>query len=178
MTKDEARKIVKHLGGLFPDQVTPEQTQYLGEQLLAFSYAAASKAVKEHRGKHEFINYPQLLEGCRSAERDNLVAATTSGREGSWADVYRRLTPSLAAAGDFEVAMRVHRGWWHKCPQTDAWKRKLECRCRSVLVSLGMEPGVAGQWAAFIFETADAFDLALRDLRGELPAAATADSTP
>jgi hypothetical protein len=104
-----------------------------------FDYADAMKAIAAHRESPHvtenkgFIDWGQLMEGCRAAVAAREQSRDNSRREGSWCDVYRRQRPDLKDSADVEVVMHVHRGWWlnRKCSQTDGYRRMFARRARA-----------------------------------------------
>jgi hypothetical protein len=168
MSPEEAKGLAKWIAKLFTGQVTAEQAKLLRDELLPFGLAAAKEAIKNHRTSHEFLSIPQLLEGCRAAERGATSQPTsTTQREGSRADVYRRQNPRLAAcATDLEVVLRVARIQWHASRQRPSYRSKIETELRNDEAMRALPDEVPDAWTAYVFEaSAGDFDLALEDLR-------------
>lgn len=179
MTKDEAKKCVKKLGGLFPGQLTQDQAEWALKRFLEFEYADVVKAIDGHRespavtANKGFIEWTQLMEGCRAAARaQDKRGAMFSRREGSWADIRRRQRPDLAEATDAEVVMRIHRGWWLKWPKTDGWRAKLHRECAHELVNAGVTLAAASIAAEAVFGEQVDFDRAVLELNFKVPRAA------
>lgn len=188
MNPDEIKRAVKLLLSLFDSQnVTQEQGALLREEFAGLSYAAVCSAIKEHRKAHEFISIPQLLEGCRAAERGETTKATvTSQGEGSWFDVRRRQNPAYEGRCDIEVAIRVFWRQWQDSTKTDVYRRKLAAECRRILINAkpareGDQPlDDAGreQWAALIFESVADVRYWLEQLRDTCPTSFMPASVP
>lgn len=169
MTKDEIERFIRKIGGLFPNQVTVEQAKFLRQELAGFTITAADQALSEHRASREFLNYPQLIEGCRAAERSEAGSTSNTNKEGSWFDVRRRLNPQLKDATDLEVAIRVYRQHLHKSGGSEAYRRKFLSECRTAVILAGVEAKDADSWAQTILWGPHEFRQALADLRGESP---------
>lgn len=175
MNPGEIKNAIKILGGLFPGQLTEEQVKLLRDQLAPFQFDAALLAIKNHRTKHEFISFPQLMEGCRAAERDRSESVTGAARDGSIADVYRRVMPWLKGTGDIETVIRVYRQFWHKSSKSDSYRSKFNRECTCALISLGLPEPDAARWTATIFdEDVNYFSQVLEDLRDSQPSFACA----
>lgn len=151
MNQIEVKKVLKLIGGMFPGRVTEEQMIALADRLRQFSYVAAAKAVNDHCFNHEFLSFPQLIEGCRSAEQTSKLSPRQNFPSMSFADIYRRQRPDLTDANDFEVVIRVHRSWWISQTRTAPLRAKLERSCAAALISVGMPANEALQWVAYIF---------------------------
>lgn len=167
MRLDEAKQFAVWVAKLFPSQITPEQARFLRDELLPFRPDAATRAIKAHRAAHEFFSGPQLIEGCRAAERGATSAPQDNGdREPSWCDVRRRQNPQLGNAGDYEVVVRVHRQWWNGRGKPVGGRPSIEGSCRRLLAACGMEPEAAGTWAAYAMDAEPRdFPAGLDDLR-------------
>src|SRR4051812_1624070 len=122
MNPAEVKKAVFLLGQLFPSQLTEELARFARDEFKGFEAADVEKAMRTHRATREFINWPQLLEGCRAVAGARTKAEGNASREGSWCDVYRRQRPDLADKSDLEVILRIHRGWWQKCNKSEGCK--------------------------------------------------------
>ena len=168
MTRAEVKSCVHLLGQLFPGQLTEEQARLAVEKIQELDHADVERAIKAHREAYEFITWPQLFEACRAAERERAErgraaakaaepGVDNSKREGSWADVYRRQNPQLAGASDYEVVLRVHRGWWFRCGGSAGYRKMIVYSCTSKLVSFGMDPADAEKWAETVFEDSPEF---------------------
>lgn len=118
MKPDEAQKLVREVATLFPLQVTQAQGKWLAEQFSPLSQPACAAAIKEHRATRQKWDLSQLIEGCKAAEHADDVSRDNARREGTLVDVYRRQRLDLAKAGDVEVILRVHRGWWYAARQS------------------------------------------------------------
>lgn len=180
MNPEDSKKAIRLLVSLFSGQtITQEQGALLREEFAALSFSPVTAAIKDHRKSHEFLSIPQLLEGCRAAERgDGTEKTETTKSEGSWFDVRRRQNPQYRNRHDVEVALRVYRGWWLKSPRTDAWRKKLANACTVQL--LGASPLTEGgdrldtagaeEWAMTIFEPPEFFSQCLEQIRDTVPA--------
>jgi hypothetical protein len=184
MTPLESDRLTTQLAKLFAGQMTSEQRKFTIREFLAFRVSTVETVIVEHRKAHEFLNYPALFRACADAEKEkSLESQSPSEREGSWCDVYRRQNPSLVAAWDVEVILRVHRGWWHRCRQAESYCTKFSDGCKSLLFLAGCQKHGRGnmpadeinaaltwaeQTAALIFADPSTFELAMQDLRGEL----------
>lgn len=171
MNHDEAVKMAQKLGSLF-QPLTQAQAKLAIAEFEAFSRGAVEKAIDQHRkggGTREgFIDWPQLFEGCRAAEasgKSTGKGTATPTVDLSWADVYRKRDPALAQAGDYEVCLRVHRGWWIRSSRSIGYRALFLSGCRSTLISLGMEIAAAACAAEAILHSPEMFRLALQDLR-------------
>jgi hypothetical protein len=181
MNADDAKKCVAYLVGLFPNQLTKDLLRFAAAEFAAFEVVDVRKAAREHRGRFEFVKWPELLEGCRLAAElrtggQSRAAAKAEDfhpdnarREGSWCDVRRRQTPYLRGAGDVEVVLRVYRGWWFKCARSDSYRSQIEASCRGQLIATGMSEADAATWAATVFEESPEY---FRQVLGEVRQAA------
>lgn len=166
MTRDESKNLAMLLGKLFPGQLTPERYRFVAERFLELEAADVEKAIKEHRAAREFVTENELLEGCRAVAKRRIVAADNTRKEGTWADVYRRQREDLRDATDFEVVLRVHRGWWMKCGKSDGYRRQFEHSCVVKLQTFGMDLEAAQRWTAAVFDDSpDYFRQCLEELR-------------
>ena len=176
MNPTEAKDVVAYLAKLFPGQMTDELMRHARDRLLAYDERPARKAIADHRDAHEFINWPQLWEGCRAASQGD---GPKSPREPSWFDVYRRQRPQLKDAGDAEVVLRVHRDWWVRCSKSDSYRRQFGASCASLLVAAGMTPEAAREWAGAIFDDSpDFFRRCLEELRNTAADAKALEECP
>jgi len=157
VTKDDAKRLATLLGKLFPSQLTPELYRFVADGLSQFDVGDAEKAIKSHRAAREFVAPNELFEGCRAAANARVKVSETTRKEGTWADVFRRQRPDLAKASDYEVVLRIHRGWWFKCSKSDGYRRQIDHSCTSLLIRFGMEQAAAEQWAATVFEEGPEF---------------------
>src|SRR5687768_14326542 len=118
MNRDDAKKMVKLLSGLFDSKpLTEDQARYAAQEFRAFELADVERAIREHRGQYTFIEWPELLEACRAPLREEAdrtraatkgaVPVTRNAADESWCDVRRRQSPQLQNAGDLEVILRV-----------------------------------------------------------------------
>jgi hypothetical protein len=170
MKPDEANKALKYLAGLFPCQLTTETGTWFLRHFRDFDYSDVIKAIDAHResphvtANKGFLDCGQLLEGCRAEANARQKGRAFARREGSWADVYRRLRPDLKDSTDVEVVMHVHRGWWRRCGKSDGYRRQFERSCVSLLVSFGIPPESAALAADAVFGAPDDYDRALTDL--------------
>lgn len=115
-----AQKMVRILAGLFPNQVSQEQSKLYIREFQAFEERIVYAAIIEHRKspdlKGGFLDFGKLLEGCQSNARGAAAASRprTSIADQSFASVYRQQRPDLAGAGDYEVILRILRGFWFR----------------------------------------------------------------
>lgn len=183
MTKDQATKCVSRLAKLFMGQVNDAHVVLLVKGFLPLSIAAVEGAIDEHRTSPDLVNgfwnMGNLLEECRAAERGPHVQKTGQFiPDQSFAAVYRKQRPDLRDANDYEVIIRVHRGFLRDClrdaPPDETFQasgpfriyigrrsasygyfRKFENSCREALISAGMDvkenPGVAEIWTRYLF---------------------------
>jgi hypothetical protein len=173
MTKDETRKLVAKLAGLFPDQLTEEQIRYYAESLLAFDVGPVDRAIRHHRDNHEFLSWPKLREGIE-AETHTRRMSPAPQPEGRWVDVYRRQRPDLTTASDAEVVMYVHRGWWERSPQSAGYRVHIIRSCASRLVACGIPRDDAALAADTATADKETFIRAVQDLVENLALAAGA----
>lgn len=152
MTPDEFKKAITMLAGLFPTQITQAQASFLRGELSGFDFGVAVRAIKNHRASHDFVNIPQLLEGCRAEGNKGVVARDNSGREESWVDIQRRMNPQFDKVTPLEIVLRVHRAWWHRSGRSEGARRAIESSCRGRLIGLGMAYEKSGPWISAVFE--------------------------
>jgi len=187
MTYDQAKKLGAKISGLFPT-VTSEQLKLAIRELQAFGVQAAERAVDEHHKSHEFVNWPQLYEGCRAAEH----ASGTGSRsvpDQSFADVIRGQWPQVRERCDVEVTLRYWRQQFHEFSKRDhsgdadrlvRMRAYFRNQCAYALIGVKVGEGTidtlqsAEQWADTIFGEPSYFQTVLDDLRGNIPFAASA----
>lgn len=114
MKPEEARNLVVKLNALFNGTINEDQAKWAAKELIQFERADVLRAMRDHRGAYEFVNWPKFLDTCRP-----IVAATAQSlRENlpaiPFADVIRQQRPDLANAKDAEVILRYRRGEWFK----------------------------------------------------------------
>lgn len=175
MTKDDVKKAIKLLGGLFSGQITQEAAKVMQDDFREFEYRTAESAIKNHHRENLTLNYPALLEECRNlASLRSTVAAgnanTATGKgqariDDSPAAIYRRLYPWLENCSDYEAIIRTKRQMWHKSTQTDSYRRMFATECYYGLVAAGMESDDARDWAETIFSPPEHFQRCLEELR-------------
>lgn len=171
MTNDDAKKLVKMLGGLFPNQLTQEQARFAYHRFREFERADVERAIKQHREhgatKDGFIDWKNLFEGCRAAAKSLVRTAEDAKNEGSWCDVYRRQRSEFVGKSDYEVVLRIHRGWWFRSGRTDGSRTQFRSSCVNLLVSCGMDAAAAAGWAeAMLDPSSSYFSQCLDELRG------------
>lgn len=175
MTQAVAKSLVKLLSELFPNQLTPAQAREAAQRFKGHASADVERAIKDHRAAHEFVNWPQLYEGCRAAAKRGM-AAKSQDREGTWCDVFRRQNPQLEGRSDVEVILRVHRAWWHMALNgvfggTDASRHHLKLSCvYALMLGPKFDQATADAYAATVFEESpEYFRQVLEDLRANEP---------
>ena len=178
MNRNEAIEQVKQLAKLFaPQMVTKEQAEFAAKEFSAFPQKAVASAIADHRRTHEFINWPQLFEGCRAAERgQGMELKVYTAKECSRADIIRRQCRYLTdVKDDREVYLRYYQGEWHEYEKRRVMygdeylsrqMKRIGAECALHLVETKMDQAKAKEWAAMIFASPDHFKLALGQLRG------------
>lgn len=172
MRPDEAKRLLKQLAGLFSGQVTQDQASYILSELAPLDCRNCERAIREHRTFNERINFPELWVACKatlSQATNQAAESPKKTKDLTWADSFRRQRPDLASSSDAELILIIHRGWWNRCNQSDAYRTKFGSSCRAALIESGKSHEEAAGMAQVIFADGNLFALTLQDLRGELP---------
>src|SRR6185437_1000354 len=177
MTEKETKKALQLLSNLFPETtITADQSQLTGGHLQkCSSYAAAERAINEHRESHTFIDWPQLYEGIRAAENRRRASREFAGSM-SIIDVWREANPRFQNCSDFEVILVTYWMQWRRllkrsvdADQRVKDKQSETIHCREKLIHSGMTGEDAEIWTKTIFEPEGYFRMALEELRANHP---------
>lgn len=170
MNIDQSKKLGAKLTGLFPT-VTSEQCRAAIHEFLAFSFEAVDRAIEAHHKAHDFVNFPQLYEGCRAAHQASSMEPRTLPNQ-SFADVIRGQDAQLRPVkSDLEVILRSYRKQVYagggRC------RDMLRRQCVSSLIvgvwinGFAFNPKSAAEWAETIFSEPDHFRYVLDQIRNK-----------
>lgn len=188
MTKDQATNFVAKINKLFAP-ITQEKGTELIRDFLPFDADVVEQALQSHRKDpartdNYFVD-AKMLRLCRELSAGKKLTSTTTARQLTPAEIYRKQNPKLANLTDYVTICAVYRSHWFRVSTKESesevgrtraivigdriggegYANQFRHECAYALSAAGMELANARSWAETIFTDPQHFRRCMEELR-------------